>query len=163
MSAFESKKYSWRKGYSYKVPADVVGGVLESIENKSGSVTSEKFLNESRAASSPTHDMFEWNDGIAAEKYRLEQARHIINSIELQIVSDEDIAKPAFINVEVKATAKTAVYKNIECAFNNEEQKRNILLNALNELRSFERKYSSLKELSEVFSAIDSFGESLEV
>ena len=154
MSAFESKKYSWRKGYSYKVPADVVGGVLEDIENKSESVTSEKFLDESRASSSPTHDMFEWNDGIAAEKYRLEQARHIINSIELQIVSDEDIAKPAFVNVEVKGTARTALYKNVECAFNNEEYKRNVLINALNELRAFERKYRSLEELAKIFSDI---------
>ena len=72
---FELKKnYSWSYG-GFGVDANTVGKTLEQIEADTGSVTKEKLLDASRAEDSPTHALFEWNNEIAGEKYRLEQAR----------------------------------------------------------------------------------------
>lgn len=67
------KKYSYKHGKT-GASAQTVGETLERIEKRDGAVTKEAFLEESRPEDSPTHAMFEWNDGIAAEKYRLEQS-----------------------------------------------------------------------------------------
>lgn len=155
MSAFESKKYSWRAGYSYRTPAETVGKVLENIEKRDGLVTAKSFLDESRSPESPTHTMFEWDNQIAAEKYRLHQSTCIINQI--RITFDDDICAPAFVNVSPIGTAKRGEFKNIRVAMQDEIARYNILKNALSELKSFQKKYDSYKELSDVFDGIEKF------
>ena len=80
---FQSK-YAWG-GIKYSVSADTVGAVLEDIEQQNGTVSKELFLDASRSEDSPTHGMFEWDDSIAGEKWRLDQARKIICSLSLKI------------------------------------------------------------------------------
>ena len=155
MSAFESK-YSWRKGYKYKVDANVVGKVLEKIERRNGSVTTKAFLEESRSKKCPTHFMFEWDDTIAAEKYRLSQAAMIINQIECVVEGVSDPV-PAFVNVKVKSVKKSAVFINIETAIADDEMRAQLLQNALRELKAFEKKYQGLQELDFVYQAIKAF------
>lgn len=157
MSAFESKKYSWRKGYAYKTPADVVGNVLEKIEKKKGSITASDFLDASRSKKSPTHSMFEWDDTIAAEKYRLRQSAQIINQLEISIESNGFECVTAFVNVESKSVRKTASFINIESAMSDEEYREQILQNALSELKAFEKKYAQYRELADVFDSIKEY------
>ncbi len=161
MAAFESK-YIWRKGFYCKTSADVVGGVLEEIIEKHGSVTSALFLEESRDPLSQTHDLFEWDDAVAGEMYRLAQSRRYINCIEINKSPHTDIPQPAFLNVEIKAFGNTASYVNTGVALTDEEYKRNVLRNALSELNSFRRKYERLEELSQIFSSIEELEKRME-
>ena len=98
MGLFKSK-YSWRGGFAYKVPASTVGSALESIEARDGNVTSQSFLEYSRPEDSATHSMFEWDDTIAAEKYRLRQAGAIINQLEVKIEFENSPTHEAEIKV----------------------------------------------------------------
>lgn len=167
MSAFECK-YSWKNGYRYKVPASTVGAVLEQIEKKQGEVTSEAFLDYSRNEDSETHSMFEWDDTIAAEKFRLSQANKIINQIEVEIVYDKkepeqmevefiQSAGPisSFVNVENKSVCKRAVYHNIVRAMQNDDSRKIVLRNALFELNAFKNKYRCFKEFAGVIKEIE--------
>ena len=86
MPAF-TNKYSYRSGYRFKVPAQVVGETLEGLA-QTGELTSARFLEASRPENAPTHNMFEWDDSVAAERYRLQQATVAINSVEVQIVNE---------------------------------------------------------------------------
>ena len=81
-------KYSWRSGYRPRVSADIVGEVLSNLKeaSESGTVNAEALLEYSRPEESETHDLFEWNDGIAAEKWRLYQSGRIINQLEVELV-----------------------------------------------------------------------------
>lgn len=170
MSAFTSK-YSWKNGYQYKVSADTVGGVLNKIERENGQVTKESFLDYSRDENSETHSMFEWNDSIAAEKYRLRQAGNIIAQLEVTIVH-EDVkpreitaqiksAEPqetkisAFVNVAPKAPTVHATYYNVNRAMSDEDTRKQVLRNALFELRAFECKYKNFTEFAELFEVIE--------
>lgn len=169
MSAFTSK-YSWKGGYQYKVSADTVGGVLNKIEQENGKVTKESFLDYSRDENSETHSMFEWDDSIAAEKYRLRQAGKIISQLEVTIVHEDikpreitvqiESTEPqetkisAFVNIAPKAPTVNATYYNVSRAMSDEDTRKQVLRNALFELMAFERKYKNFTEFAEVFEAI---------
>lgn len=145
-------KYSWRAGHG-QVSPEAAGKVMESIEARDGAVTAQTFLDESRPEESPTHGCFEWDDSIAAEKYRLHQSQNTILDLIVTIKTDEKtVKKPAFVNVN---TAGTASYNNVVYAFSVEESKSNVLNNALRELAAFKRKYESLTEMTDVIKAIN--------
>lgn len=172
MSAYVSK-YSWRSGYSYKTSADVVGKALTEIEQRDGAVTSRAFLEYSRPEESETHDMFEWDDSIAAEKYRLAQSGRIINQLQVEVVYvgdrtprkiDVEVTRTeaprkvsAFVNVTPRSTRGSAVFNNIQDAMSDENKSKQVLMNALADLKAFEEKYSTYKELYEVINAIHDF------
>ena len=155
MPAF-TNKYSYRSGFKFKVPAQVVGETLEGLA-QTGELTSARFLEVSRPEDAPTHNIFEWDDSIAAERYRLQQATVAINSVEVQIVNETTgtaTAQAAFVNVIKKAPLRQGSFVPIEVALSDENMKNTLLLNALNELKSFRRKYNQLSELSAVFTEI---------
>ena len=169
LSAYVSK-YSWKSGYNYKKSADVVGKVLTEIEERDGSVTSKSFLEYSRPEDSETHDMFEWDDTIAAEKYRLAQSGRIINQLQIEVVYSGDSSPrdvevevnrterfkkvSAFVNVVPKTVKGSAVFTNTLSALRDKEKRVQVLKNALAELESFKARYESLEELSGVMDAI---------
>lgn len=170
MGAFTSK-YAWKRGYQYKVSADTVGGVLNRIEKEEGKVTRESFLDHSRDENSETHEMFEWDDTVAAEKYRLATAGKIINQLEVTIVYEESEPRElkaqikyddepqqktvsAFLNVSPKTPTAPAVYYNAHRAMSDEDTRRQVLRNAMFELKAFERKYHDLEEFAELFEVI---------
>lgn len=159
MSAFESKKYSWKSGFAYSTSADTVGKVLEKIEKRDGKVTAKSFLAESKKKSSPTHSMFEWDDAKAANKYRLQQSAQIINQLEITL--EDGNSAPAFVNVRIKSVKQSASFLNVQTALSDEEYSRIVLQNALSELLSFQKKYNGLKELSDVFASIKSLQEQM--
>ena len=170
MDVYKSK-YSWRPGYNYKVSADVVGSVLEKIEERDGEVTSRAFLDYSRPEDAETHSMFEWNDGIAAEKWRMFQSGRIINQLDVEMVIVEtshettelELESPhesrtqsisAFMNVIPKKPGSPGTYRNVYSAMEDEKLRRQVLLNANNELQAFARKYQQYQEFAGVIAEI---------
>ena len=146
------KEYSWK--VSHGVPAQVAGEVMEKIEQRDGKLTKEAFLEESRPTDSPTHGCFEWDDGVAAEKYRLEQARHTINDIQVKIIKeDTEVDAPAFAKVTIGAKTK-ADYVNIKTVMQTDDYRKSVIQNALEEFKAIERKYNAYVELEKVFIAI---------
>lgn len=172
MAAFECKRYAWRSGYSYRVPASTVGSVLEKIEKEQGQVTSEALLDYSRDENAETHELFEWNDSVAAEKYRLTQAGKVITQLEVSVTYEEPeheeinveltrspqqvprYTYSAYVNINKRATGSTASYVNTERAMSDKTTRNQVLENALQELRTFRRKYQTCRELTDVFNAI---------
>ena len=63
----------WKIKGIFKAEAQKVAD--EIGENK---VTPQEVLEKARDENSELHKCFEWNDSVAAEKYRLQQARAII-------------------------------------------------------------------------------------
>lgn len=173
---FETKKYHWLTKARYKVSADIVGKKLEQIESETGSVSKEALLEASRSDKSETHDLFEWNDGIAAEKYRLRQAQDVIANIAVEVVSHDnetekmgvefiepnEIAVPArpqmqraFVNTLPSAPFVKMRFESVDKALDDSEKREIVLRNAIREARMYKDKYIRLTELSSLFTAID--------
>lgn len=56
---------------------------LQSIYDRHGRLTPELVLDEARSEGHPLHTRFEWDDAVAAERYRREQAHELIQSVKI--------------------------------------------------------------------------------
>ena len=141
--------YEWKEGSRFPVNAQVAGEMCAELE-KEGRLTAKNLLDANRPENAPLHDAFNWNDDEAAELYREEQARKIIRCI---VVKRDNVKEPVrqFINVEISERK----YYSVDVLLKTESTRNIMLRTALAELKAFQKKYRILKELTNVFTAID--------
>lgn len=154
-----------RKGFQIKTNPQIVGEFCYELEKKKGGkITPKELVDAARDVNSPLHNEFEWNDSVAAEKYRRTQARYIINSIEVKITTVP--AEITHIDLEIKETECVKFYHALDkdgsgyenlYAIDKDEEKRNKLLdNCLKDLLIFKEKYEVLRmQLQHLFECID--------
>ena len=147
----------WKMPGLYPVDANDAHDELESIRMKTGRLDAENVVEESRPETAVLHPCFEWDDSVAAEKYRLQQANGIIRSIIVRQVpvgggeKQEAIEVRAFVHIEKEN------YQPLKIVLADKDLKRDMMRTALRELTSFEEKYRKLElvALDPVFNAID--------
>lgn len=62
---------------------------IDALADKNGGkITADEVLEDARNPSSPLHEQFEWDDSVAAELHRKEQARRLIRSVRVTIHTD---------------------------------------------------------------------------
>ena len=54
---------------------------LQAVHDDSGRLTPQIVVDAARPVEHPLHERFEWNDKLAGEAYRLDQARRLIRSV----------------------------------------------------------------------------------
>lgn len=145
--------YKWRF-YNYKVDANIVGQEVEKLEKKHGEVTAQLLLDNARSKKSKLHDLFEWDDTVAAEKYRLTQATQIITALAVvyEDITEEPKTVRAFANIGAKNKGS---FITMATALSDEQSRAIVLKHALEELQAFRSKYADLTELAEIFAGID--------
>lgn len=143
--------YKWKTASYIKANADVAGKMCEDLEKTVG-LTPETLLNANKAEDAPLHNEFEWDDTEAAHKYRLGQARHIIQCLVTVPEGQREEAIPvrAFV-----VTEEVAKYEHINAVLKSENKYDIMLRQAMNELQAFKRKYAALKELAPLFETIN--------
>ena len=155
----------WKAGTQIPVKAEVACAAIVDLQKRLGkdSVTARELLDASRDENAPLHNCFEWDDSVAAEKYRLTQARHIISSVEIIIrrESDQPIVTRAFLNVKPPLPKVEGCFVSSDVVMTTPAYLNQVLKNALSELRAFQKKYQAYQELTGVFKAIDAFEDSL--
>lgn len=146
--------YKWNAGApAYKVPPDIVGNAIEGIQNEYGEVTKERVLEAARPEDSPMHDLFEWNDSVAAEKFRLRQAGQILRC--LIVVNDEKPDQKCRAFVRISNYNESGRFIDVNSAMQAESTRQVILRNALHELELFQQKYSIYSEFAKIFEDIE--------
>lgn len=146
------KKFEFRIPdlYKGKVTADDAAAELERIREKHGILRPELVVEESRDASAVLHRCFQWDDHKAAASYRKEQARKLIDSIQVVIVnSDVHCSVRAFVNVRPAEDAARS-YTPLTEAIHDTQMYKDLLAQAKDEMSSFVSKYSQLEELNPV-------------
>lgn len=144
--------YKW-VGAVFSVDANEVGKELELIQEEEGGITSASMVDRARDESSPLHKLFEWNDKVAGEKYRLMQAGVVLGSLTI-VRTDKTPETRAFVNVKGKSFG-SGRFIDVDTAMADEEMRRIVLRNAYNEMESFRRKYTELSELKGVIKEIN--------
>lgn len=132
----------------YKVSAEDCYTELQTLSE----ITPQNVVDLARSEDSKLHNDFEWDNEIAGEKYRLSQAREMIQLLAFE--PKEETHEPT--RVYQISTEKT-VYKPVEMILKNEDEYQNLLKRALAELESFKKRYSTLVELEQIFRAIEEF------
>jgi len=134
----------WRSGCIFKADAQKV---YEEIGDNS--ITPEEVIEIAKNKKSELHKCFEWDDKIAGQKFRLQQARQVLNNLVFIPVKKEEQPVRIF-----SYTPETGYKPTIQMVVNMDEYQ-SLLAQAKRELLAFERKYSTLSELQEVFDAIE--------
>ena len=144
--------YEWKTASYIKIDANIAGKQCEELEKTVG-LTPKNLLNANRDETAPLHNEFEWNDGIAAEKYRENQARHIIAClcVRAETTSGEQ-SEP------VRAFLKTisdCEYQSLNVILQSADSHSAMLATALRELKAFQNKYKMLSELKPLFDVME--------
>lgn len=123
----------------------------EEIQSIGESATPKQILDFARNPDTELHKCFEWDDSIAAEKYRLSQARTIVCNL---VYVDEKKPEPQRVAVRLIQRADEA-YKPVQMIVRNKTEYENLLERAMSELRAFKARYHTLVELEEILSLIE--------
>ena len=146
--------YKW-KTYAYKTSADVAGAVCEELDRTVG-LTPANLVDASRAEDAPLHDEFEWDDEIAGEAYRKEQARMMITNLAIVIEEHKQEPVRAYYSFEYGFRKNTSTYVSTIKILSDSDKRTQLLERAKSEMIAFKSKYSMLTELADVFESIDS-------
>ena len=138
--------YRYKFDGLHKVSADIAGKVCEELTNTEEGLTPQKLVDVNRDENHPLHCEFEWDDTVAAEAYRVTQARQLIRDITIVRNDTERKHDRGF----VITPGGTHTYVPLEDALNNEEWKANLLNAAKRDMIAFVAKYRRLRELSSV-------------
>lgn len=144
--------YQWKTGSRHKVAAAVAAEVMDRLAEEER-LNPTELVEESRPEDAPLHTEFEWDDSIAAGKWREEQASALIRHLVVRIEANEQ-EYPTRQYFMVQREANT--YELIQVILKDEDKTAMLLDQAKRELQAFKAKYAGLKELAAVISAIDS-------
>ena len=100
----------------------------------------------------PLHGHFEWDDSAAAQQWRLQQARQMINVL-VQFVPHVEANHRVYVSLYRDRAEEGGGYRVISEVLSNKQLRNEMLEEALAELKDFEQKYRSLQELADVFAA----------
>lgn len=106
----EARRWVSRYGLNGVSP-EVVGEELLRIEERDGKIAAEAVVEEARPESSSLHRIFEWDNGIAGEAWRVHQARNLIRSVRL-IEDDAATKKTETLEVFVHVPDEDGGYRS---------------------------------------------------
>jgi len=147
--------YYWTNGFRYHVDAEVAGAEVKRIEQKYGVCKPQCVVDESQPEDAPLHSEFEWDDAVAANEHRLEQARCLIRSIR---IADEPTGerKHAFFHV---ATQPVKGYVDRARVMSEPELHRAALEEAVRYLNGAKARFDDLSELEPVWATVEEVAE----
>ena len=136
----------------FRADAQKCAEEITEICNDIGSATPQRILEKARDESTELHKCFTWDDTIAAEKYRLAQARQVVCKLKIEIIEQKK-SEPTPIRFFYKTD--NSGYKPTSFIVQHVDEYQFLLERAKRELEAFKQKYKNITELEEVFEAID--------
>ena len=138
-------------GTRYGADAQKVYEEIMELCDDLESASPKDILEKARGEETELHKCFTWNDSVAAERWRVHEARLIVRQL---VIKEEEVPKD---RPEVRLFYKTdseSGYKPTELIVTKQDEYKELLKRAYAELQAFKRKYSMLKELQEIFDLI---------
>lgn len=142
------EKIKWKVPGLFKTDPEAVFKELQTLEER----TPDAIVDLARNSDSVLHSMFDWDDEVAAEKWRKQQARII--SCNLIVETREQKGEVIELRLMHVSEEKKS-YEEINYFVEHENEYAKLLKRAKMDLNSFKTKYHILKELSPIFEAID--------
>jgi hypothetical protein len=155
----------WKDGSRGKGDATACYAELERIRGLKGCLLPEDVVALASADNNPLHQEFTWDDSVAADKFRKEEARSLMRSIRVVYAEAPTIPTRAYhvTTQRVKPDEKPrAVYQSVKEILADPIAKDELLSRAIRDALAFRKAYHALSELAQVFKAMDQFVESAE-
>lgn len=133
--------------------SEIVQEELLRIAAKNGGIVKpEVVVHEAADEDSPLHECFTWDDTEAAHQYRIWQARQLIRVV-VHMIPQSTTPQRVFVSLSPDRNDDGGGYRVMATVLSDEDRRKQLLADALDELRVFEEKYKCLKELAHVFAA----------
>lgn len=147
--------------------AQEVGEHLDNLAGKAKTLTPRQVLCDAQKRSSPLHDLFEWDNNVAAGEYRLVQARLLLRSVTVVFVNEDGDRTKArevrsFIHFDGTTERSEGCYVGTERVLAEDDLRARMVSRALAEAQSWRTRYEHLNELATVFTAIERIGQRLD-
>lgn len=146
------RKFEWKEGvYGKFLKVDVYKVVeeLETLEVQYGEVQPQEVVEIARSSESVMHSLFTWDDNIAAQKYRENEARLILRSIreiKIKIIRPEEKPQEVRCRVYVNPAPHTGTGYKSTFRITDKAERDSIIAQAKIELNAWMDRYSDLVE-----------------
>ena len=151
-------KYSWKSGFPTRgVKAHIVGDVLEDLRSATdGCLTPQQVVDFARDTGSSLHPLFEWDDSVAAESYRREQAGAMMRAILIhyEVEPERFEVVRALQNVTIDSRR---IYVPTIRALQDDDLRRQVIKSAYMELQGWTFRYRQYNELAGIITEVDRF------
>lgn len=167
--------YSWSYGHVGGVQAEVAAGIVQEIHATHGSVTPEAVVEVARPVDAPLHPAFEWDDSVAAEAYRENQARGLLGKLVVSYRRDDGSATPPtrfLVKLQARAdedpdddalqaATEPHVYIPVRRVMEEDVLRRKYVREAYLSVASWRKRYREIEEFAKLFEIIDAMGEQM--
>lgn len=140
---------SWRglAGYGRSGMTTDLLAELQSVRDQHGALTPELVVDTARDPHHPLHSRFEWDDRIAGEKHRIEQAGQLLRVVKLPPDPSRPTDLRAFVAVKGKDTHRADYIPTGE-AMQDGLLRQIVLRDMEREWRSMQRRYDHMAEFA---------------
>lgn len=143
--------------YKGRCNAAALDWILRYAQEHGQVITPQAYLEAARHPEHPGHGDFTWDDGVAAEKWRLHQARMIIGSI--RVMEDRTWQKEFHaVNIQVMEDpdARYRGYAQLPLIDESLDYQQQVAKSAVSRMRNFLRDYHNMRDRwPAVFAAIE--------
>lgn len=137
----------WKIKGLYKASAEKV---YSEIKELGESFSPADIVEAAKDKNSELHKCFTWNDTVAAEKWRKQEARVLTANLVIKVETSDKKT----VNVRVVESTSTG-YSPTAVVVKSKTDYADLLARAKAELQTFKVKYSVVEELQNIFEAID--------
>lgn len=139
----------WKVKGLYKADAETV---YKEITSLGDTFSPEEIVEAAKNEATELHKCFEWNDEVAAQKWRLHTARMLVNQLVVRTETSDNV--PVTVRV-ISSTSEVNTYTPTKMLVKSDTEYADLLERAKRELQAFKQKYATVVELQEIFTAID--------
>jgi hypothetical protein len=127
---------------------------LEQVRKDYGRLTPRNVVDAARDPANPLHRRFEWDDSVAAERYRLAQARQLIQTVRCSFVSPTSGATSVRVFHSVPATGSAPAYEPLADIVADPVTEKVLEAEMRRDWKSFEARYRHLAEFNRLFGSV---------
>jgi len=139
------EKIKWKTPGLFKADPGEVYEELKTLDER----TPDSVVELAKDEDSVLHDLFDWDDEVAANKWRKQQARIIICNL---VIEEQDTKNEEPVQLRVfHMKDNRESYEEVKFFVAHEDEYVKLLASAKRDLESFKAKYRTLKELKQLF------------
>lgn len=142
-------------GVRYRgAPQPVISEILRLRDVNGGGLTERVIVDAASDPASPLHDQFQWDNDIAADGFRVVQARLLINRVKLHISEGETVkVMPAFVSIVDEAGRRIRV--GSERALADAGLLGQVLADTRTQIRGLRNRLSAFDDAAHVVAQLD--------
>ena len=142
-----TKRFVWGSGSRTSANAYDVGSELSRLQRATKTLTAIQVVESAADPSSPLHAEFEWDDTVAAQAYRVEQAKYLIRHIRVMVNDQEP--RHLFVSVTLPK-GERPVYVPLPRVLSDADLFAQVVQQAASDMEAFERRYQDFTSLADI-------------